>query len=266
MFIVAKIMRIRALPTAPIRHFSSSFSFMNQPQPKTKNKTKTTTPSNLTPATIDEAHKMNEVFIMDEAHTINDRLDSFLDVPTISTTKLYGNHTLSVEGNIPYLGNGIAIGQFAEILRTFTETDTKRFAEVTGDFNPIHQPDSSNSNSNSSNNNNNNNNNNNKVLVHGMLVASLFSTIFGTIIPSSIYRTQQMKFRTPIFVDEPILARIDVTGITQFDKGIIVKCDTSVLRPRSFMLSVSGTAEVWLEGVDQLSSFVELVKGDLDMR
>ena len=49
-----------------------------------------------------------------------------------------------------------------------------------------------------------------KKVVHGMLVASLFSKIFGKVFPGegSIYLKQDLKFIAPIFIGDTILAQI----------------------------------------------------------
>ncbi len=47
-----------------------------------------------------------------------------------------------------------------------------------------------------------------KRIVHGMLVASMFSKIFGTIYPGEgcLYYGQTLEFRKPVFLDTPIIA------------------------------------------------------------
>ena len=183
-----------------------------------------------------------------------DLLDT--ETPVLATTTTSGGDILSIEGNIPVGGNGIAVGQFAELKRNFKKEDIKLFGQLTGDMNPIHFQGNSGGCEGEK----------GKVIVHGMLVSSLFSTIFGTLIPSSVYRSQTLRFRTPIMADDTVLARVDVTDITVYDKGCVVKCDTSILRPSAYMLSLSGKAEVWLEGVEPLGDFFFDDLDDLDMR
>jgi acyl dehydratase len=83
-----------------------------------------------------------------------------------------------------------------------------------------------------------------EALVHGMLVASLFSCIFGSLIPGAIYRSQGLHFRSPIFANDAVLGRIHVTKMKVAHQGLIVTCDTTVIRQER--TCVTGEATVWL--------------------
>jgi 3-hydroxybutyryl-CoA dehydratase len=149
-------------------------------------------------------------------------------------------HTI-VRGTIPAGGKGVAVDQFAELERTFTPDDVDRFGRIIGDRNPLHQSwtleedelpadvrdllethplvkrqdgeDST------------------KILVHGILVASLFSSIFGTLIPGSVYLSQMMDFRRPVYANESVVGRVTIKEIQSSRKGgIILTCNTQVLR------------------------------------
>ena len=61
-----------------------------------------------------------------------------------------------------------------------------------------------------------------------MLSASVFSSIFGTLIPGSIYRSQKISFNLPIFSDEYIIGRVQVVKVKDLRKGLLVTCDTIV--------------------------------------
>jgi len=71
-----------------------------------------------------------------------------------------------------------------------------------------------------------------KIIVHGMLTSSLFSAIFGTLIPGSIYRSQKLSFRSPVYCYDSIVGRIDVKRVRNLRRlgGVLVTCDTRVLR------------------------------------
>ena len=71
-------------------------------------------------------------------------------------------------------------------------------------------------------------------LVHGMLVSSLFSTIFANISPGCVYMNQSLDFIQPIFVNQSIIAKLTITKIRTWPKrfnkgGVIVTCDTQIL-------------------------------------
>ena len=71
-------------------------------------------------------------------------------------------------------------------------------------------------------------------IVHGMLYGSLFGTLFGAQIPGSIYVSQRMAFRRPVYVGETVTARIDVTRVVARGTGeggvTLVTCVTTVRR------------------------------------
>lgn len=83
-----------------------------------------------------------------------------------------------------------------------------------------------------------------QVLVHGMMVGSLFSCIFGTLIPGSVYRSQQLAFRAPVFCNETVTGRVKVVKVRQWREGLVLTCDTKVLcQGRE---CITGEASVWL--------------------
>ena len=86
--------------------------------------------------------------------------------------------------------------------------------------------------------------NQSEALVHGMLVGSLFSCIFGTLIPGSVYRSQQLSFRAPVFANETVIARVELTKVRSWREGVVVTCDTRVTcKGRE---CITGEASVWL--------------------
>lgn len=74
----------------------------------------------------------------------------------------------------------------------FSQTDVENFAAVTGDNNPLHldadfaagTPFK-------------------KPIIHGMLGASIFTKVLGTVYPGfgSVYLSQTLEFQRPMFVD-----------------------------------------------------------------
>ncbi len=86
-----------------------------------------------------------------------------------------------------------------EIEKKFNEQDVISFSKLTGDNNRIHLDEEYAKKSLFG-----------KRVVHGMLVASLFSKIFGKIFPGegSIYLRQEIKFIAPVFIGDTILARV----------------------------------------------------------
>ena len=71
-----------------------------------------------------------------------------------------------------------------------------------------------------------------KRIVHGFLVGSLISAVFGTQLPGegAIYLHQEMNFRKPVFHGEEITATVVVTNIRR-DKSILY-FDTTCVNER----------------------------------
>lgn len=114
---------------------------------------------------------------------------------------------------------------------SFTQDDVIRFAEVTGDRNPVHldpeyakktmfkQP-----------------------IMHGFLSASVFSRILGTEFPGegTIYLSQKMKFRQPMFVNRSYQARVEVLEVLEKGRA---KLKTDIIDDKGD-LTITGEAVV----------------------
>jgi acyl dehydratase len=159
---------------------------------------------------------------------------------------------VTVTGTIPKHGHGVSIGQYAEVERAFTKQDIEAYGILVGDRNPLHsewklgsEPDVVTS-SPLLTWQKENNDDVSKVLAHGMLVASLFSCIFGTHIPGSIYLNQALNFSKPVYADDLVKGQVTVKSIRQWRrKGIVLSCDTIILGQNS-VKHVFGKADVWL--------------------
>ena len=89
------------------------------------------------------------------------------------------------------------VGEEASFSRTFTQGDVEVFSRLSGDTNPVHLDE-------------------NYALetrfqgriIHGLLVASLISSVLGTKLPGpgSVYLSQQLSFRAPARVGERLTA------------------------------------------------------------
>ena len=97
------------------------------------------------------------------------------------------------------------IGQQAIAIKKFDKESVKLFAELTGDYNPIHfdvayaektifkTP-----------------------IVHGPLVLTLVTTLFAKELPGpgSVYLSHEIKFIRPVYYDDVITAILKVTDIS----------------------------------------------------
>ena len=129
----------------------------------------------------------------------------------------------------------IKIGDKASFTKTLTETDVYLFAGISGDLNPAHI---------------------NQVaseqtmfkgrIVHGMLCASLISTVLGMYLPGpgTIYAGQELKFTKPVHMGDTITAEAEVAEIikekflkmkttcTNQNGEVVIKGYATVMPPR----------------------------------
>jgi acyl dehydratase len=194
-----------------------------------------------------------------------------------------------IRGSIPAGGIGVAVGQYAEVERIYTMDDVEAFGRVVRDGNPLHRAwklphpqqlvedtvegevpvlleslhghpllkfkeDSSREQTPYS-----------LVLVHGMLVASLFTSIFGTLIPGAVYSQQSLHFVKPVYVGHTaelssrtttttttsrsaVTGRVTIQRIRKYgrNKGLIVTCDTVATNQSDKETVLHGQATVWL--------------------
>lgn len=112
----------------------------------------------------------------------------------------------------------------------FSQQDVIGFAKVTGDNNPIHLDATYAEKSLFK-----------KPIMHGMLGASIFSKVFGTIFPGegSIYLNQSLNFLRPMFVEENYEAIFEVKEVFPDKKRVIIS--TSIINAEG-KATISGEA------------------------
>ncbi|MCW8886007.1 MAG: MaoC family dehydratase [Motiliproteus sp.] len=105
----------------------------------------------------------------------------------------------------------IKLGDSAEIEKEMTLESVKLFSELSEDRNPVHLDASYAKTSRYK-----------KQIIHGMMASSLFSGLFGMKIPGEgcVYKSQNIRFKRPIYIGDTVLARIEVTDIN-IDKKVV---------------------------------------------
>jgi Acyl dehydratase len=98
----------------------------------------------------------------------------------------------------------LTIGKTAEFSKTITDADVLTFADVTGDFNPVHVDEAAAKKTRFG-----------GRIAHGMLSAGLVSAAIGNKLPGagSIYLGQTLRFTLPVRIGDTITATIVVTEI-----------------------------------------------------
>ncbi len=208
-------------------------------------------PSSL--ATVRTGMDRNNVMI---CHRIQHQSTSTLTASKCMNSSGSGK-VANIQGTIPSRGEGMQVRQYAELHRSYSQHDVNKFASLIGDYNPVHFPSKSRTNNESDVQHNNAQTSYNKPIVHGMLLSSVFSTIFGTLIPGCVYRSQSLKYYQPVYIDEAVCGRVVVTKLRQINRsggGVLCTCDTTVTKHdkdanSNEILCISGEAQVWLPGV-----------------
>lgn len=95
-------------------------------------------------------------------------------------------------------------GQHVTFTKTFTDDDVRRFIEITGDVNPLHVDEEFAAGTQFG-----------RRVLHGMLTASIFSTMVGMLLPGTgaVYRSQTIKFLRPVHIGETVTAHFVVRSV-----------------------------------------------------
>jgi len=113
----------------------------------------------------------------------------------------------------------LSVGQLYSTVNIVTDEDILKFAEVTGDVNPIHLDEDY-----------------AKVSVfgeriaHGMISAGYISAIFGTRFPGagSIYLSQSLKFKAPVKIGDTVETTVSIIGLNEKRKFVTLNCECKV--------------------------------------
>jgi len=105
----------------------------------------------------------------------------------------------------------IQVGETASLTKTFSESDVLKFAEISGDHNPVHVDPEFAANTRFE-----------RQIVHGMLTAGMISAVLGMQLPGPgcIYLKQELNFRAPVYFGDTITATVTITKVRD-DKPII---------------------------------------------
>lgn len=103
------------------------------------------------------------------------------------------------------------VGDAAEVSKTINDEDVRAFAELTGDRNPVHLDEEFASATRFG-----------RRIAHGMLGASLISTVLASELPGggSVYLSQTLRFTAPVFLGDTVTARVTVKHVRE-DKPVV---------------------------------------------
>lgn len=109
------------------------------------------------------------------------------------------------------------VGDKASFSKTFSQVEIEAFAKISGDTNPLHlDPDFASAAMFG------------RPIAHGFLVGSLISAILGKQLPGpgTIYLSQQLNFKKPVFPNEEITATVEVIEMKPAKVGTIYTLST----------------------------------------
>ena len=108
----------------------------------------------------------------------------------------------------------LVVGMTAAYEHVVTEQDVVHFADISGDYNPVHLDESYARTTRFK-----------GRIVHGMLSASFLSTTIASRLPGpgTIYLTQNLSFRAPVRIGDRVEARVTVTDIIREKARVVLK-------------------------------------------
>ena len=152
-----------------------------------------------------------------------------------------GTHTQDFEITGTLKSDGVQLGNFAELTHSFDQSTVTAFAGICGDNNPLHiDPNFASTTIFKA------------PIVHGILVSSLFSTLFGRAINGSVYVSQSLSFKKPVHVGSTVVARMKILAMEERRSGTLLTCSTTCHlisgggANNGLVLAVEGEAKVLL--------------------
>jgi 3-hydroxybutyryl-CoA dehydratase len=136
----------------------------------------------------------------------------------------------------------IAVGDRVTVAYAITDDDLRKFAEISGDWNPLHFDDEYAGRSMFR-----------QRIAHGMISLAKFSGIFGMDLPGTgtLWETQEVRFVGPVFLNTPYLA---VAEVTEKDRRRVVittwvedENGTHVLEGKAHVIPIGESARKRLE-------------------
>ena len=104
----------------------------------------------------------------------------------------------------------LEVGSTASMTKAISARDVETFADISNDHNPVHLDDEFAAGTVFG-----------RRIAHGMLTGALISAVLGQLLPGpgTIYLSQTLGFKVPVYIDDTITARVEVISYRE-DKRI----------------------------------------------
>ena len=130
-----------------------------------------------------------------------------------------------------YKFEDLELGMSHETVHVITDQDIQKFAEVSGDFNPLHMDEAYAKTTSFG-----------QRIAHGALTASFISAILGNNLPGpgSIFVGLSMRFRRPVYIGSKVIVRAEVSEMQERGNRVTLKVTCNV----DGKAAISGEAQV----------------------
>lgn len=122
-------------------------------------------------------------------------------------------------------------GQEFQVQVTVDQEKVKQFAQVTGDFNPIHLDESFAKQTRFG-----------RPIAHGMLLGGFISAALAKFFGQGVYLSQTLKFQNPVYVGDQVIIKLTVKD-ARVERGIGI-IETLVINESTGQIAVKGEAMI----------------------
>jgi 3-hydroxybutyryl-CoA dehydratase len=132
-----------------------------------------------------------------------------------------------------YALNEIEVGMSASSATVITDEKVRKFAELSGDNNPVHLDEKYAETSRFK-----------RRIAHGLLSASFFSALFGTELPGQgcVYASQNLQFKRAVYLGDTVVATVTVTAVHFAEKRVSFDTVCTVKGKKV----IDGSAEIFI--------------------
>ncbi|KAF3502256.1 hypothetical protein Bca52824_057162 [Brassica carinata] len=135
----------------------------------------------------------------------------------------------------------LKVGDILREARVHSSEDVKSYAEVSHDWNPLHFDQELARKAGFENR-----------LVHGMLVSSMFPRIISSHFPGAVYVSQNLHFRSPVYIGDEILGLVQATALRETKNKYIVRFSTKCIKNHNELVVLDGEATAILPSLELL--------------